>query len=119
MNLREFSMRMSSVAAASVLAALMSFAPPAQAQSTPTLATIEGPSLGSVREEYTRYRSHAYRGKHRVYRYARPHGRYNPAGAAIAGAALGIMGSVAAHAARPRYYERYPAYGACDPYYGC
>jgi len=54
-------------------------------------------------------------------RYYRRYGRryyYDPAGAAVAGAALGIMGAGIAAATAPRYdYYGYPAYYPAYPAY--
>jgi hypothetical protein len=56
---------------------------------------------------YRRYYRHGYRYGYRPgYRY----GYYDPAGAAVAGAALGLVGAGVAAAAAPRYYG-YPGYG--------
>jgi hypothetical protein len=62
------------------------------------------------------YRRYGYRGGRRYY--------YNPAGAAVAGAALGLIGAGIAAAAAPTY-GYYPAYGypygygyGGYPYYG-
>ncbi|HZL31822.1 MAG TPA: hypothetical protein VFC54_12285 [Pseudolabrys sp.] len=46
---------------------------------------------------------------------SRHHGRGN---AAVAGAVLGVFGTIAALAARDAYRDRYYGYGSYDPYYG-
>ncbi len=63
---------------------------------------------------------------HRPYsRYYRRGYYYDPTGAIVAGAAVGLIGAAAAGAYGPRYYYGYPAYGypvygypAPYPYYG-
>jgi hypothetical protein len=65
---------------------------------------------------YRRYRRVAY--GPRFYHHRRYYGRryYNPAGAAFAGAALGLFGTALAAAATPSYYY-YPSYYAYPAYY--
>jgi len=53
--------------------------------------------------------------RRRYRRYGRRY-YYDPTGAAVAGAALGIMGAGIAAATAPRYYPVYPAYPAYPAY---
>ena len=59
-----------------------------------------------------------YRRYYRHYGHYYRRGYYDPSGAAIAGAAAGLLGAAAAGAYAQPYYYGYPAYGYGYPAYG-
>ena len=71
---------------------------------------VKAPSL----TEQIQYRRHYRRHYGGYYR----RGYYDPSGAAIAGAAAGLLGAAAAGAYGQQYYYGYPAYGYGYPAYG-
>ncbi|HEX8164933.1 MAG TPA: hypothetical protein VF601_04000 [Beijerinckiaceae bacterium] len=109
---------------AAVLGAVLAL-PAAPANASPKAAVSPEAIAASAPVAYTRWRGHRrYGWGYRRYRYG-----YNPAGAAVAGAALGLF---AAAATRPYYDDyyyggyypaysygyAYPSYGYAYPYWG-
>jgi hypothetical protein len=101
---------------------------PAPANAAPVPVTTAAAIAGDSTIDQVHYRRHRhYRHRHVAYGpryyghrryYARRH--YNPAGAAFAGAALGLFGTALAAATAPTYYypAYYPAYSYYPAYYG-
>jgi hypothetical protein len=96
------------MAAGTMVACLFAAPQPASAAALPTVQAGVAETAPQLTEKVHRRR---YYGGRRVYRRG-----YDPTGAAIAGAALGVMGAVAARAAAPR--RDYYYYGGPGYYYG-
>lgn len=105
--------------------AAVSMTPPAPASAAPVPVTNAAAIAGDStidQVHYRRYRRVAYAPRHYVHRryYARRY--YDPAGAAFAGAALGLFSTALAAATAPDYYYpayyAYPAYSYYPAYYG-
>ena len=78
------------------------------------LGTVDAASAASSRNRYTHSRSGV-----RNYGYGYNRGYRGPGvGAAVAGAALGVIGAAAAGVAADRYYNGYPAYSYGPGYRG-
>lgn len=98
-----------------VTASLTASAPATAAPVPVTTATAIAGDSTIDQVHYRRYRRVAY--GPRYYHHRRYYrGYYNPAGAAFAGAALGLFGTALAAATAPSYYY-YPSYYAYPAYY--
>lgn len=95
---------------------------PTPAAAVPLPVTSARALAGDGAVEQVHYRRHRHFRRHahygpRFYRYRRVYARryYDPAGAAFAGAALGLVGGALAAATAPTYY--YPSYYSYPAYY--
>jgi len=106
--------KLNSVLCGALCVATAVLAAPVEVSAGPaSLASQESVGLSAPVDHvyYRRYYRHGYRYGYRPgYRYGYRYGYYDPAGAAVAGAAAGLIGAGVAAATAPRYYG-YPGYG--------